>query len=207
MGKRGIKPRGFTLEEIAFAKESLGRLGAAKAIELFNARFSPPIGTGLMKQLARTAGIKLHLPPGPGHSRYKPVGTERIEDHKIRGKIRRVCFEKCANGKWKNKLVVAWEEANGNIPKEHFVIALDKNPVNASLDNLLLVSRAELAAMNSVSQYFDAHVDTKIVHAIASVKVAASRLIRENTTARDLRQYKVTKNLGKFKNRRGGGDL
>jgi len=205
MGKRGIKPRGFTPEEITFAKESLGRLGAVKAIELFNARFSPSIGPGLMKQLARTAGIKLHLPPGQQHSRSKPVGTERIEDQKTRGKIRRVCLVKCANGKWKNKLVVAWEEANGNIPKEHYVIAIDKNPENASLDNLLLVSRAELAAMNSLAQYFEAHVDTRIVHAIAAVNVAASRLIRENTTARSIHQFKTTKNLGKFKNRKKEG--
>ena len=42
MGKRGKKPRDFTPEEVTFAKESLDRQGMENALELFNARFSPP---------------------------------------------------------------------------------------------------------------------------------------------------------------------
>ena len=202
MGKRGIKPRCFTPEEIAFAKESLGRLGKAKAIELFNTRFAPPIGMGHMKRLARIAGIKLYLPPGPGRARYKPIGTERIEEQKSRGCIRRICLVKTADGKWKNKLPLAWEEANGKIPHGHFVISLDRNPANASPDNLYLISRAELGVMNSLNLFSTDPDATKLGLAVAKMRIAASRRIRESTTARDLWQFKATKDIGKFKNRK-----
>ena len=79
-----------------------------------------------------------------GHtpSNYKPVGTERVNamgymDIKIKDP-----------STWKAKHVIAWEEANGLIPKGHVLLFADRNKMNIALDNLVLVSRRQLALIN-----------------------------------------------------------
>ena len=108
---------------------------------------------------------------------------------------------KTADGKGKNKLSLAWEEANGKIPDGHYVISLDRNPSNASLDNLFLISGQENGVMSALKLYSTDPAVTKLGLAVAKMRVAAARRVRESTTARDLWQLKKTKGLGKFKNR------
>jgi hypothetical protein len=73
---------------------------------------------------------------------YKPVGTERIN---AEGYV----DVKIADPKtWKAKHVIIWEEANGPVPAGHCLIFSDGNQLNVTLDNLLLISRSELAVMN-----------------------------------------------------------
>ena len=73
---------------------------------------------------------------------YKPVGTERINaDGYVEIKI-------ADPNKWKSKHTIIWQAANGPIPKGHVVIFADGNKQNVTLDNLLLISRRELAIMN-----------------------------------------------------------
>jgi hypothetical protein len=73
---------------------------------------------------------------------YKPVGTERINgDGYVDIKI-------ADPNKWKQKHFIIWEEANGPVPKGMCLIFADRNPLNVTLDNLLLISRRNLAVMN-----------------------------------------------------------
>jgi hypothetical protein len=79
-----------------------------------------------------------------GHkpANYMPVGTERTNtDGYVEIKI-------ADPGKWKSKHIILWEAANGPVPKGHVVIFADRNQQNVMLDNLLLISRRELAVMN-----------------------------------------------------------
>ena len=56
---------------------------------------------------------------------------------------------KTANPKtWKPKHRIVWETANGSVPKGHTIIFADGNRLNISIDNLLMVTRAQLAIMN-----------------------------------------------------------
>lgn len=73
---------------------------------------------------------------------YRPVGSERTNvDGYVEIKI--------ADPKtWKAKHVLLWEAAHGPIPKGHVVIFADGNKQNVTLENLLLLSRRELAVMN-----------------------------------------------------------
>ena len=74
---------------------------------------------------------------------YKPVGSERItRDGYMEIKIE-------DPNKWKMKHVVEWEKINGPVPKGHVIIFADKDKMNFSIDNLLLVSRRELVVMNT----------------------------------------------------------
>lgn len=50
--------------------------------------------------------------------------------------------------KWQMLHAYIWEQKHGKIPKGFCVIFKDKNPLNVSLDNLMLVSRNELARLN-----------------------------------------------------------
>lgn len=49
---------------------------------------------------------------------------------------------------WKSKQRFIWEEKNGAIPNNHVIIFGDRNKLNFSLDNLILISRSQLAVLN-----------------------------------------------------------
>jgi hypothetical protein len=73
---------------------------------------------------------------------YQPVGSERINtdgyhDIKIADPNKR-----------KAKHVILWEEQNGRVPKGHVLIFGDGDKNNVCLDNLILVSRRQLAVLN-----------------------------------------------------------
>ena len=88
-----------------------------------------------------TGGEETQFKTGQMPWNYKPVGSERVVDGYTEVKI--------ADPKtWKSKHVLIWEAANGPVPKDHVVIFGDRNKQNMSLDNLLLVSRREMAVMN-----------------------------------------------------------
>ena len=57
--------------------------------------------------------------------------------------------------KWQMLHVYIWENRHGKIPKGYCVIFKDKNTLNTRLDNLMLISRAELARLNQKYAYID----------------------------------------------------
>lgn len=94
---------------------------------------------------------------------YKPVGTERINgDGYIDVKI-------ADPRTWKGKHIIIWEEANGPVPEGHVVIFADRDKLNVVLDNLLLVSRKELAVMNKRGLIANSAEMTKTGLAIADI--------------------------------------
>ncbi|WP_138751762.1 HNH endonuclease signature motif containing protein [Paenibacillus sinopodophylli] len=74
---------------------------------------------------------------------YMPVGSERVNaDGYVDLKI-------ADPNKWRGKHLIEWEKHNGgSIPKGHAVIFGDGNRTNFEPDNLIMVSRAQLAVMN-----------------------------------------------------------
>ena len=73
---------------------------------------------------------------------YRPIGSERIcKDGYTEIKV-------ADPNKWKLKHRLIWEEANGPVPKGYALIFGDGDKRNIKLDNLLLVSRAQLARLN-----------------------------------------------------------
>ena len=83
----------------------------------------------------------------PGHKpvNWVPVGSERINaDGYVDVKIQDGKLQK----NWKPKHIIIWEKANGPVPDGHVLIFADGDRLNVTLDNLILVSRRELAVMN-----------------------------------------------------------
>jgi len=73
---------------------------------------------------------------------YKPVGTETVNTDGY------VVVKIADPGKWRQKHILIWDAVNGPIPKGHCLIFADSNPLNVVMENLILITRAELAVMN-----------------------------------------------------------
>jgi hypothetical protein len=86
---------------------------------------------------------------------------------------------KTGHSVWERKHTVIWKTANGKIPKGHVVIFADGNTRNLSLDNLLLVSRKELAVMNKNGLIFPHKGLTMTGKAIADLKMAITKRKRK----------------------------
>jgi hypothetical protein len=72
---------------------------------------------------------------------------------------------------WKSKHTLIWEKARGRVPEGHVIIFADGNRLNASLGNLLMVSRRELAVMNRLGLVSKNKDLTKTGKAIADIKL------------------------------------
>lgn len=80
----------------------------------------------------------------PGHTpvNFRPVGSERTNvDGYVEVKVK-------DPKTWRMKHVIVWESENGPVPKGHTIIFGDGNRKNFSPDNLILVTRGELAVLN-----------------------------------------------------------
>lgn len=83
---------------------------------------------------------------------YKPVGTERTNPEGY------IDVKIADPNVWRAKHMLIWEEANGPIPKGHVLLFGDGNRHNVILDNLILVTRGQLALLNQ-HKLIQNHVD------------------------------------------------
>lgn len=78
---------------------------------------------------------------------------------------------------WKLKHHIVWEEAHGKVPEGYNVIFADGNARNFDLNNLVLVSDAELAMMNKQGLYVKGNADvTKIGALITKINTKTKEL-------------------------------
>lgn len=92
------------------------------------------------------------------------IGTERLRrDGYVWVKVQ----DGCKNANWKAKHVMAWESANGPVPKGHVVMIADGDPWNCTADNLLLATKAEVVRFNHMRLHRDSRDITEAGLAIA----------------------------------------
>lgn len=104
---------------------------------------------------------------------HKPVGSERVD-----AKDGYLLVKVSEPNKWELKHKVIWEKAHGKIPKGYCVVFADQNKRNFNLDNLILVSRAELLIMNRDKLVRkDANL-TKVGANIAKIKAKVNEIKR-----------------------------
>jgi hypothetical protein len=97
-------------------------------------------GPGRMKETQFKKGTMPH--------NTRPVGSERVcKDGYLERKVAETGY---IRNDWRSVHVLTWEEANGPVPKGHAVVFKDGNKKRIALENLELVSRAELMARNTV---------------------------------------------------------
>ena len=140
--------------------------------ELFNARFKTEVSAEGLAQKCRKLGLvcpnngcfkKGSIPPNKGTKGLmkrnktsfspgnKPMQTKRVGSISTRrdknGSIY-MRIKVAEPNKWQMLHVYIYENKHGKIPKKHCVIFRDKNTLNTKLDNLMLISRAELVRLN-----------------------------------------------------------
>lgn len=85
-----------------------------------------------------------------------------------------------------------WEKEYGKIPDNHFLIFLDKNRENVSLDNLMLVSRKTLFRASTSKLITDNKELTKAGIYIAQLINKRRQIARENGIKIKKQKYKTT---------------
>jgi hypothetical protein len=161
-------------------------------------RFSPG-------QTPHNKGKKGYYAPGSEKGWFKPgqrpvttmpLGSERINAD---GYVEIKYSEKSGPSKnrWKGKHVLVWEQANGPVPKGHAVIFADGNRRNFKPENLVLVSRKELAVLNHTSMLSSKDEDiTKASVNIARLKVITADLKRGTLKSRGTKKLVIIDNRG-----------
>jgi hypothetical protein len=93
------------------------------------------------------AGVRM----GAAKKNWMPVGSERLDDEGyLRRKIR---DDGPRHLRWRGVHQLLWEEAHGPVPPGFAVCFIDGDRRHLALDNLALVSRADLMRRNSVTNY------------------------------------------------------
>lgn len=114
-----------------------------------------------------------------------PIGAERVRND---GYIAvRVATPNSNKGDrfWRFKHHIIWEEAHGPIPKGYVVMFADGNKRNFDLDNLILASRAEVAAINKLKGVIKGKPElTKMIHKIVKVNLKIKEVLdaKKHTT-------------------------
>lgn len=104
---------------------------------------------------------------------YMPIGSERVNsDGYVDVKV--------SENKWKQKHIIIWEKANGPIPSKHCLIFADRNKLNVSLDNLILVTRRELCKMNRDNLITTNKEITEVGHTLTKLKLKLSDRSKKN---------------------------
>ena len=190
----------YTPEEVEFMKKNCKGRSIRELTVLINKRFSLSLSVeqikGAMSNRGLTNGCDArfktgHVPANkgvkgthfspetefkPGHrpTNHRPVGSERVN---IYGYIEIKISEPRT---WALKHKVIWEAVNGPVPKGHVLIFSDGNKLNVSLDNLMLITRGELAVMNRNGLIYDDKNLTHTGRLIAALKIKISDRKRGN---------------------------
>lgn len=168
---------------------------AVQLKETFGVEYTPNQIMGYYKNHKLNSGLtgrfeKGHVPPNKGKKGYyapgcekgwfrkgntpwdtAPVGTVVVRE----GYLWKKLTNKPDGGRfnWKQLHLILWEEAYGPVPEGFYVAFKDGNPQNCTLDNLMLVSKAENIVMNRWGLRYNnpEYAETGLL--IAKVKIAA----------------------------------
>jgi hypothetical protein len=199
VSKRGhTPPHNYTAAEIRFLERKVAGRSYAELTELFNRRFGLSFTVRRLSATLGRLGVSNgrdcrfqpgHVPSNKGlkgvhHSRetefklgnrphnWLPPGSERISPQGYAEiKVRNP-------NKWKAKHRVIWEKAHGKIPRGRAVIFADGNKANIRLDNLIMVSRDELAVMNHLGLISSSAELTQAGKTMADIKIKIAALRR-----------------------------
>ena len=161
----------YSPEQVTFIKENVYGRSRIEITVMFNIHFGLELGDNQIIAFIKNHHLKTgsdgrfpkgHIPfnkdkkgiggweptqfkKGSKPANWVPIGSERVNgDGYVDVKIIDGKLQK----NWKGKHILIWEKANGLIPKGHVLIFADCNRLNVVLENLLLISRGELAVMN-----------------------------------------------------------
>jgi len=217
-GKGNGKLLAYSTEKLTWLKENYPLMTAPDLAAAFNAAFGTShtvdaikatlgrnniisgrtgrFETGLLPWNTGTKGVMKancgNFKPGNAPPNRKPLGTQRIcsKDGFILIKIAETDPHTGFATRYKHKHVWIWEQANGPVPDGHVVAFCDGNKLKCEIENLMLVTRAELLSLN-LHNYKAAPPEIKPsilalakVEAKAGIRTAPGRGRKANNEAR-----------------------
>ncbi|WP_235775561.1 MULTISPECIES: HNH endonuclease signature motif containing protein [Paenibacillus] len=160
----------YTPEQKEFIRTHVQGRYVLELTAMFNEKFDVELQPSQMRAFIRNNGLKSgidarikpgNVPPNKGKKKlwvggeatqfkkghkphnYVPVGSERVNGDDY------VDIKVADPNKWRGKHLIVWEQQNDSpVPKGHAVIFGDGNRRNFNPDNLILVTRGQLAIMN-----------------------------------------------------------
>lgn len=139
----------YTDQHISFLIKNAPSISLKELTNRFNEKFAlnktEAAISSLNKKFKLNNGIDKKYKKGRISENKKPIGSERVN---IYGYIEIKVSEP---NKWKLKHHVIYEKAHGKPPKGFKLVFLDSNKLNCKLENLTIVSDAELLLMNQNS--------------------------------------------------------
>lgn len=196
----------YTEEMREFILENYKGVSTKELVECFNLRFGTSVTVSMMKGYKANhklnSGLTGHFPKGHipinkgtngmfnaggNKTSFKtgqmppntdPIGTEKIlKDGYVWVKINDLLKAK-KNVNWKQKQKLIWEQVNGPVPDGYFVLFADGNNRNFELDNLVLVTKAEILFLNRNGLIYNDSEVTKSGVLIARMMSKANDLKR-----------------------------
>ena len=106
---------------------------------------------------------------------HQPIGTERLSKE---GYLeRKINDDLPLQRRWRAVHILLWEAAHGPVPKGHALRFRDGDKRNISIDNLELVTRADMMRRNSLHNY------PKEVAQLVQLRAAINRQINKRSKA------------------------
>ena len=164
----GKTRRRYTREEIDFLRKNAPGRCYKEIVEMFNRKFDFQINAKKLRETLKNHKISTGLT-----GRFEKGITPHNKGKKFPGTGNRTTFRKGATPHnkmkvgedtvttdgyvktkiaepdvWEFKHKLIWTEVHGPIPEKHSIIFADGNKLNLDIDNLLLVSKAELLMLN-----------------------------------------------------------
>lgn len=136
-------PKMFTEEQRSFIEKNVKDLPNEELAILVNDKFNLKITTQQIKTYKKNNKLS------SGLKKFQAVGAVRLT------KVGYIEVKIADPNVWKKMHHLIWEKAHGPIPKSHVLIFLDSNKKNYSLNNLKLITLAELIRMNDKKLFFE----------------------------------------------------
>jgi hypothetical protein len=196
--------RKYTAEEAAFLASNRPGHTEKELLEMFNARFSPPLRLTQVEAYCNNHGLRSGLDRRFGHGQdmyrppkgtrsspatefkkgnrpqtWKPVGTETFRSSP-RSHSSYWYVKVAEPNKWKMKHILVWESIHGPRPAGHNVVFADGNRHNFDPLNLVLVSKKQNAIMCKSGLHGGGAESVEVGKLIADVKMKASARARAN---------------------------
>jgi len=135
----------WTPEMKDFVKANYQKVFYRELAAMINARFKTFCTESAASGLAERIDLK--------KGKYYRVGTEKINNKGYT--IVKIAEHGPKNSLWESKHKLIWEKAHGPIPKGHIVVFLDGNKNNFALNNLAMLSKAEVVKMSQFGLFSD----------------------------------------------------
>lgn len=199
----------YTPEEREFIERNYLGIKSGDLAQMFNAEFGTDLSRGQIKSYLTNHNLcngvvcrfsKGHVPANKGKKmsaevyarasatmfkkghvpvNHKPVGSERI-DSKDGYHLVKVAEPNV----WRPKHVVLWEKHNGPVPKGHKIVFANQDKNDIRIDNLILVSDAQMAVVNKRRLLHSDRDLTEAAFSLASLLIGISKKSKKNKNKR-----------------------